>query len=369
MRIIGCISALALAATLAAGTPAHKRVQGFSYLHDEMPEGPWSAHVVKIDRSNPNLELETTLPPGRRFGLVKLSAQVKGVGKDQGQVIAAINGDYYENNPPYTGDPQGLQIIRGELVSAPFDWTCFWMDPAGKPNMGKVEARFEATMPDGCLLPFGLNCARGDDQAVIYTAAVGPTTRARGGIEIVLEPKKIGPQLPLRAGERYFARVLQVKQAGNSETADNWLVLSIGPDALAKIVPPDVGDTVRISTATSPDLKGVRTAIGGGPAILRERKNAFPRQARVRHPRSVVGWSDRHIYLVEVDGRQRNLSVGMTFEELADYLRKIGCTDAMSLDGGGSSTLWAFGQVMNNPSEGRERGAANGLVVLNKEAH
>ena len=57
----------------------------------------------------------------------------------------------------------------------------------------------------------------------------------------------------------------------------------------------------------------------------------------------------------------------MTFEELADYLMKIGCDNAMSLDGGGSSTLWALGQVMNNPCEGRERGAANGLAVVAKE--
>jgi exopolysaccharide biosynthesis protein len=57
----------------------------------------------------------------------------------------------------------------------------------------------------------------------------------------------------------------------------------------------------------------------------------------------------------------------MTFEELSAYLLKIGCTDAMCLDGGGSSTLWVAGQVMNNPCEGAERGAANGLAVISRE--
>jgi exopolysaccharide biosynthesis protein len=61
------------------------------------------------------------------------------------------------------------------------------------------------------------------------------------------------------------------------------------------------------------------------------------------------------------------LSVGMTFAELADYMVKLGCEEAMSLDGGGSATCWVTGQVMNSPSEGRERPMANALVVVEKK--
>jgi hypothetical protein len=371
MKMLGRLAAFGLfALPLLAGEPsaaARKGVQGFSYRHDEMAAGPWSAHVVKIERARTNLQLQTMLPPGRRFGLVNISAQVKALGTAHGQPLAAINGDYYEGHSRYKGDPQGLQIMRGELISAPFDWTCFWIDPAGQPNMGKVDARFGAILADGSQVAFGLNEARLDDDAVIYTPVVGPTTRTRGGMELALEMWSAGPQLPLRAGERYFARVVEINGNGNSNTATNRLILSIGPKLLKHITAPEVGDRIRILTATSPSLKNVQTAIGGGPAILRDRKPAFPHQARVRHPRSVVAWNNQFYFLVEVDGRQRDLSVGMTFEELSSYLLKLGCTDAMSLDGGGSSTLWALGQVMNNPSEGAERGAANGLVVINTE--
>jgi len=68
---------------------------------------------------------------------------------------------------------------------------------------------------------------------------------------------------------------------------------------------------------------------------------------------------------VEVDGRQ-TFSVGMTLNELATYLLKLGCTDAMNLDGGGSATLWYVGKVCNRPSDGRERPVANALVVTKK---
>jgi exopolysaccharide biosynthesis protein len=66
---------------------------------------------------------------------------------------------------------------------------------------------------------------------------------------------------------------------------------------------------------------------------------------------------------VEVDGRQR-ASAGMTLPELADYMVKIGCREALNFDGGGSATLWVYGNVMNTPSEGRERPAANALVIV-----
>jgi exopolysaccharide biosynthesis protein len=144
------------------------------------------------------------------------------------------------------------------------------------------------------------------------------------------------------------------------------MVLSVGrqtPD----IPPVTQGTIVQLSTATWPELKGVTTAIGGGPAILRNGKVIDRSDANVRHPRTAVGWNKDYFYLVEVDGRQRGLSVGMTLRELAEYLVKIGCTDAMNLDGGGSATCWVYGQVMNSPSEGEERGMGNSLVIIQKK--
>jgi exopolysaccharide biosynthesis protein len=71
---------------------------------------------------------------------------------------------------------------------------------------------------------------------------------------------------------------------------------------------------------------------------------------------------------VVVDGRQLDVSIGMTLPELAEFMLKLGCKEALNLDGGGSATLWAFGAVRNSPSEGQERPACNALVVLRKKA-
>ena len=57
----------------------------------------------------------------------------------------------------------------------------------------------------------------------------------------------------------------------------------------------------------------------------------------------------------------------MTFAELADYMIKLGCEEAMNLDGGGSASLLFLRQVVNSTSQGDERAMANALILIQKE--
>jgi hypothetical protein len=345
-----------------SGRTAH----GFAYHHDEVPEKPWSIHIVKISRTNAELELHTTLGKQSRFGLGTLSEQVRAFPPDIGRPVAAINGDYYYDDNPYVGDPKGLQISRGELISAPGPWTCFWIDPAGIPQMGTVNPRFEITWPNEQKIPVGLNEQRLSGTAVLYTSAVGASTFTRGGRELVLERNGTNIWLPLRPGESYVGRVREVRETGNTPLNRDIVVLSLGNQVLRAAPKLAPGSLVRISTATAPSLTGVKTAIGGGPLIISGGKVVSRNDRNVRHPRSAIGWNKDHIFLLEVDGRQLNLSVGMTYPELAAYMLKMGCDEAMCFDGGGSATCWVYGQVMNSPSEGRERAMANALVLVQK---
>jgi len=47
-------------------------------------------------------------------------------------------------------------------------------------------------------------------------------------------------------------------------------------------------------------------------------------------------------------------------------MAELGCEEAINLDGGGSATMWVLGQVVNSPSEGRQRPGANALVVMRR---
>jgi hypothetical protein len=280
----------------------------------------------------------------------------------------------------YPGDPRGLQIVGGELVSAASDQATFWIEADGTPQATNVTCQLAATWPEGAVTPLGLNEQCRDGKPVLYTTRVGTLTRARDGLELVLEAGGPGPWLPLRSGETYAARIREIRPTGNSAIAPDTLVLAL-PGTSAEGVPapkPAVGQLLRISTRSAPDLRGVPFAISGGEVLVRQgRKVPLKplysmdykyRSALERHPRSAIGASRDGWFLVEVDGRQPLLSKGMTLDELADYLVGLGCDLAMNLDGGPSSTFWMDGEVRNSPCNRRELPVANGIVVLRKGA-
>src|SRR5215470_17461470 len=116
-----------------------------------------------------------------------LSEQLKALPKALGRPMAAINGDFYDKSEKYQGRPRDLQIYRGEVVSNPAGHTCFWIAPDGTPRLTNVYSRFRVAWPDGKPLAISLNQAREDDAAVLYTSAIGQSTRTSGGAELVLE--------------------------------------------------------------------------------------------------------------------------------------------------------------------------------------
>jgi len=71
-----------------------------------------------------------------------------------------------------------------------------------------------------------------------------------------------------------------------------------------------------------------------------------------RHPRTLIGTdADGAIWLVTVDGRNPFLSFGMSFAELQALAKRLGLRSALNLDGGGSTTMWVDGEVVNHPSD------------------
>ena len=350
---------------------------GLDYRHDVRVNGPLSIHVLRIDRSQQQSQLHTGLGQGTVFGLEPLDKIVGRVGSAMhAKPVAAINGDFFVIKPgPYQGDPTGIQIVNGELVSRPAG-TSFWSSPEGELKIGSVTSRLRAIWPDGkAKYPLGLNEARFDDNAVLYTPTLGiranqsptqpPGTRTQGGREMVLERIEGQPWLPLAVGTDYAARVREIRETGNTPLSVGRMVLSVGPKLVTRMSHVKPGDIVRLVIETEPDLRNVRTAIGGGRVLVQKGKspNLGPAN-QPRHPRSMIGWNSRYLFFIVVDGRQPKLSIGMTYPEMAALVKGYGCTDAIELDGGGSSTVWAMDKILNSPSDGRLRPLANALVVF-----
>ncbi len=367
----------ALVCDAADRPPGALSAPGVTYSNWCIGEVPWSIHVVKVERANSLYQLESVHAGGKALGLDALEAQLKLIDPARGYPVAAVNGDFYQRDKAYAGAPRGLQVVNGELFSGPSDQDCCWVDVVGEPHVATVKSAFQITWPDGRTSTFGLNGQRPNDGVELYTPALGPSTHTSGGCELVLAGESGNRWLPLRLGRKYRASVREIRQSGDTPLTPGTLVLSIGPAGLVRLPKLQPGAVLQIDTGSVPQLPGIRTAIGGGPIlvhngrcqkILGEAGDDYELSSRAeRHPRSAVGWNERWFFLVQVDGRQRDLSVGMTLNELSKFLLKLGCEEALNLDGGGSAALWYDGQIRNNPCDGYDRPIANCLVVVRKE--
>jgi len=135
---------------------------------------------------------------------------------------------------------------------------------------------------------------------------------------------------------------------------------------------------VRIISSDTTDyfsnFKGYRDVLASGPILIIDGKmmDGWPDDSFFtgRHPRTAVGISGGYTYLIVIDGRFPGLGLGMTIAEVTELCHLIGCSDAINLDGGGSSTMWVKSQgVISHPYDnkkwdnGGERIVPNAIVV------
>lgn len=109
------------------------------------------------------------------------------------------------------------------------------------------------------------------------------------------------------------------------------------------------------------------TVVASGPHIFQDGNKAAldPGDSIFgRNPRTIAAWTyDNHLLLVVIDGRT-SASAGMSFPELQEYVDHLGwIKNATNFDGGGSSTMWTNGSVVNVPSDGSLRQVTNAIAV------
>ncbi|MCP1135191.1 phosphodiester glycosidase family protein [Paenibacillus polysaccharolyticus] len=122
--------------------------------------------------------------------------------------------------------------------------------------------------------------------------------------------------------------------------------------------------------------QGVTNTLSFGPILVQNGEitsdfssvkidnNFGNRSIQDANPRTAIGMiAPNHYVFVVVDGRQDD-SRGMTLAELAQTMKDLGATEAYNLDGGGSSTMYFMGRVVNNPlGRNQERGVSDILYL------
>lgn len=118
--------------------------------------------------------------------------------------------------------------------------------------------------------------------------------------------------------------------------------------------------------------KGYREALASGPVLLKngeEARSEWPDKSFYykRHPRTVIGTTaDNWVYLIVIDGRFPEQGTGTTIHETVRICQMFGLSDALNLDGGGSSVLWTkeYG-VLSHPYDNHRFDNAGQRIVPN----
>lgn len=102
---------------------------------------------------------------------------------------------------------------------------------------------------------------------------------------------------------------------------------------------------------------GVINLLAFGPALVENGeiavgKNQEVGQAMASNPRTAIGIIDENHYIIVVSDGRTSESEGLSLYQLAEVMKSYGAKTAYNLDGGGSSTLYFNGQVINKPTTG-----------------
>ena len=87
------------------------------------------------------------------------------------------------------------------------------------------------------------------------------------------------------------------------------------------------------------DYSRIKLSLTGFSIVVRNGKSSF--KDKSIHPRTLYGFSadKRYLYLLTIDGRQKDWSIGASAEEGGELLIAAGASEGINMDGGGSSTL------------------------------
>lgn len=327
---------------------------------------PRRIFVLRADVANQPLTFDVTLAGDTLPARATTSAMAR-----RGGALAAINGDFSDRS---TGRPVHPFVEDGTFVHAPVVRGTAFVVPRSETRA--LVARPEQTVvvedPARGLTWTIDRWNEGDPLIgeIVGFSAVGGTLAPPPTEACSIH---LAPSGPVRTSdptglERTYA-VDGRGCAAESMDVTSGVVLSAiaGTHEATQLLATTLGTSLTIRWDTG--FADAFDVLGGGARLVDGREVAVPAGCRVgschADPRTGIGvQGDGRLLLVVVDGRRRNYSIGLSTRAFARLMRRLGAEDAVNLDGGGSSTMVVEGDVMNRPSDGRERSIGNAALIL-----
>lgn len=269
--------------------------------------------------------------------------------------IVAINGGFFK---PQTGVPLGTLMIDKKIYTGPiYDRVALGIFKDGY-DVGRVQL-------DGKII--------GNNQEIKIDNINQPRMLSSYILAYTRDWGKYAPVSPQYG--------VQLQIVGNKITAASANPLSIPENGYVLVGPKSKlgklfgADYVDVEIKTNPKWENVQHIISGGPYLLKDNQIFIDMTAQKlqsiggRNPRTAIGYTeDNNLVLVAVDGREGS-SVGLTLVELAKLMKILGCTNAINLDGGGSTVMYIKGQIVNHPHQPGGIALSNALVISKKSTN
>lgn len=317
----------------------------------------FTAQWVTVDLTDPYLR-------------VKPVTAEAGIGHDESfssmltrnHAIAGINGTFFD---AYEKDdtqryPNGLLIGSGEIMHSGIN-PALLVHADKTVSLQRIQTEHQISVTHlskaYTFTAWGVNKYYGDsanDQVVWYTRDFGPTISFPNSTKVVLREGKV---TAITTESVEIPEDGQVFLLGNSSNNKTYVLPNI-----------HIGDTVNLKSSlqnqdsgTSPNLTAVDAAIGAGPHLLTNgavdldvKRDGFtdPKITTSANVRSFIGLDASHQLVMGT------LSAA-TMSDMAQVLLKLGLTDAINMDGGASSGLYANGSILRSPG----RALSNLLIV------
>jgi hypothetical protein len=322
----------------------------------------WTVNVLVLDPSKTKIALGRALDRGVGTETPSSIAARRGA-------LAATNGGYFRTEGVYRGEPAGILALAGKVLSEPSRRRpgLAVSSAGGRTRLAVVDVDFasEVVSAKGARRRInGVNRPRLDGELILYTPEFSPTTlTGANGAEAVIIASRVRTVRDGRGDAAIPPGGWVVSGHGDSRA---WVLKNMKEGARAEL-------KSRVRLRPSPPF-APEFVLGGGPRLVRDGRPAaasdpgiYPEGfAAARHPRTAVGVrADGRVLLVTVDGRQPEMSVGMTIAELASLLIELGAVEAVNMDGGGSTAMVVRGRVVNSPSDlTGERAVGDALLVF-----
>ena len=335
------------------------------YKSEKESTGPWFINMLRIDLTKARLRMIHALDEA--VGLETVSSMAT-----RYNALAAINSGFFRTTGAFRGDSMGVGVLSGKILSESFN---------ARAAVGILETNtsqqiifghvvFSGEVTAGARTKHsidGLNRPRADNELIVFTPEFHRTTLTDpNGIEVTVRRNRVTE--------------IRAQQGSSPIPADGFIISASGSarEWVRKNLPRR--ESVKLGFTLTPveaDQKEqwhqATNIIGGGPQLIKngrieitnDAEKILPAFVSDGHPRTAIArLKSAQILLVTVDGRQPGESIGMSLTMLAELLLEFGATEAINLDGGGSTTMVIRNKLVNKPSDSTgERPVSDAILV------